>query len=180
MIHVVLSGPSGVGKSTLAEKLIRQGVCERNVSCTTRPKRANEINGVDYDFVSDEQFHQMVKRGEFVEVKEIFGHLYGTKLERIQKAKKPLLFVVDVDGMLSLKNARVPIMSIFILPPSLDLLKSRLMRRGSNTEKEIDQRIERATYEMAKKDLYDAQVINDDLTVCYKTVKEFIQSHEKS
>jgi guanylate kinase len=71
-------------------------------------------------------------------------------------------------------------MSIFILPPSLDLLKSRLMRRGSNTEKEIDQRIERATYEMAKKDLYDAQVINDDLTVCYKTVKEFIQSHEKS
>lgn len=116
MIHVVLSGPSGVGKSTLAEKLIRQGVCERNVSCTTRPKRANEINGVDYEFVSDEQFHQMVKRGEFVEVKEIFGHLYGTKLERIQKAKKPLLFVVDVDGMLSLKNARVPIMSIFILP----------------------------------------------------------------
>ena len=180
MKHIVLSGPSGVGKSTIAERLIKEGICERNISCTTRPKRAKELQGVDYDFVSDVEFHEMVKRGEFVEVKEIFGHLYGTKLKRIMEAKKPLLFVVDVDGMLSLKNAHISLSTLFILPPSLDELKTRLMRRGSNTMQEIERRIERASYEMTKKDLYDKQVINDDLNVCYNKVKEFIQSNEES
>ncbi len=180
MIHVVLSGPSGVGKSTIAEKLILEGVCERNISCTTRLQRPNEIDGVDYDFVSDQEFHEMVKRGEFVEVKEIFGHLYGTRLERIKKAKKPLLFVVDVDGMLSLKNAHVPLFTIFISPPSLEALKQRLMVRGTNTEEEIERRLERAHYEMTKKQLYDKQIINDDLDVCYKKVKESILHNEAS
>lgn len=179
MKHIVLSGPSGVGKSTIADRLIREGICERNISCTTRPRRVKEVRGVDYDFVSDSEFHEMVKRGEFVEVKEIFGHLYGTKLKRIQEAKKPLLFVVDVDGMLSLKNAHIPILTLFILPPSLDVLKTRLMRRGSNTMEEIDRRIERASYEMTKKDLYDKQLINDDLDVCYNKVKGFIESNEE-
>lgn len=179
MKHIVLSGPSGVGKSTIADRLIKEGICERNISCTTRPRRVKEVRGVDYDFVSDSEFHEMVKRGEFVEVKEIFGHLYGTKLKRIKEAKKPLLFVVDVDGMLSLKNAHIPILALFIIPPSLDVLKTRLMRRGSNTMEEIDRRIERASYEMTKKDLYDKQVINDDLDVCYNKVKGFIESNEE-
>jgi guanylate kinase len=179
MKHIVLSGPSGVGKSTIAERLIREGICERSVSCTTRPKRSKETEGLDYEFVDDEKFHDMAKNGEFVEVKEIFGHLYGTKLKRIQKAKKPLLFVVDVDGMLSLKNAQVPIISIFILPPNLELLKERLNRRDSNSSQEINQRIERAAYEMTKKDFYDMQVVNEDLQKCYNLVKEFILSHEK-
>ncbi|MFZ4773408.1 MAG: guanylate kinase [Chlamydiia bacterium] len=178
MIHIVLSGPSGVGKSTIADRLIKEGVCDRNISCTTRPQRPKELQGIDYDFVSDQQFHEMVKKGEFVEVKEIFGHLYGTRLKRIQDAKKPLLFVVDVDGMLSLKNAHIPIFTIFILPPDLETLKARLLLRGTNTEEEIARRLDRAQYEMTKKQLYDKQIINDDLNLCYKKVKESILHNE--
>lgn len=180
MKHVVLSGPSGVGKSTLAERLIKEGICDRNVSCTTRPKRAKEVDGLDYEFVNDLLFHDMAKKGEFVEVKEIFGHLYGTKVKKILQAKKPLLFVVDVDGMLSLKNAQVPLMTIFLSPPNLESLRERLMRRGTNSVQEINQRIDRAAYEMTKKDFYDIQVVNLDLEICYNTVKEYILSHEKS
>ncbi|MFZ4673077.1 guanylate kinase [bacterium] len=180
MKHVVLSGPSGVGKSTIAERLIHEGICERSISCTTRPKRGLEIEGLDYEFLTDEQFHECVKNAEFAEVEEIFGHLYGTKKKRIFEAKKPLVFVVDVDGMLSLKNAQVPLITIFILPPSLDSLRERLERRGANSAQEIQKRIERAGYEMAKKDFYDKQVVNLDLQTCYNTVKEYILSHEKS
>jgi guanylate kinase len=174
MRHVVLSGPSGVGKTTIANRLIQEGICERNISCTTRPKREYEVDGYDYDFVTESTFLDMIDQGKFAEHKKIFSHYYGTPRKRIEQAKKPLLFVVDVDGMLSLKKSGVPIVSLFIAPPNLESLRQRLLSRGTNTEQEIQTRVERAAYEMEKSSLYDHLFINDDLDVCYKKVKEFI------
>lgn len=166
---VVVTGPSGAGKSTITRELLR--CCRQldfSVSATTRSPRPGERNGVNYHFVSKEEFERLIKDGEFVEWEEVFpGVYYGTlrsELERIWRAGKHALLDIDIKGALRIKEQfgnRAIV--IFILPEEKQELHRRLLKRGTEQQKEIDQRLQRAEMELTLASRADYTVINQQL-----------------
>jgi guanylate kinase len=164
---VVISAPSGAGKTTIARAVLAaHPTFSFSVSATTRPKRDHEHDGVDYFFLSREEFLRRRDAGDFVETEEIYGNLYGTlksEIDRALAAGRHLLFDVDVKGGLSL-HARYPgALLIFIRPPSLDVLRQRLVNRGTDDEAAVDRRMERVAMEMERGRSFTHQVVNDEL-----------------
>jgi guanylate kinase len=164
---VVVSAPSGTGKSTLCAELRRRhsdiGV---SVSHTTRPPRGAERDGVEYYFVSEEFFERMVAAGEFLEWANVFGKRYGSsraEVERLLAAGKDVLFDIDVQGGRQIKRARPDALLIFLLPPSLAELQRRLRGRGTESEEQIRLRLRTAAEELRAGLQYDGHVVNDDL-----------------
>ncbi|MGC8764661.1 MAG: guanylate kinase [Brevinematia bacterium] len=173
---IVISGPSGVGKTTIYKKLLNElsDKIDFSISATTREPRKNEVNGVDYYFVSREEFENLIKNNEFVEWAIVYDHYYGTlkkEIERITKSGKNCLLDVDVQGGVNVKRNLPDSYLIFIKPPSKEALKERLIGRNLDDEKEIEKRLDVAEKEMKYAGFYDVVIENDDLESCYKRVK---------
>jgi guanylate kinase len=164
---LIVSGPSGSGKSTLVKKLLELPGTMLSISATTRPPRTNEKNGEWYYFVSDEEFRQMVERGEFLEHACVFGkHSYGTPkkwLDEARKQQRDLVLEIDVQGAEQVRRKVPESIAIFIVPPSKQELEKRLRARGQNREDEIGRRLEQARLEMQHYLDYDYVVINEDV-----------------
>ncbi len=163
---VVLSGPSGVGKNAIAERLMARAAVTRAITATSRAPRPGERNGVDYYFYDERSFREEIARGGFLEHAEVHGRLYGTPIAPLRKrleAGETTLLVIDVQGALELKSRGVPGIYVFIEPPSMEALEARLRSRASDDEVQVRLRLENARREMAERDRYDHRVLNDDL-----------------
>ena len=176
---IVISAPSGAGKTTLCGELQRRKpYIKFSVSCTTRPKRKYEVDSVNYHFLSDQEFTKKVENNEFVEYENVHGYYYGTLSKTLEDAlakQEMVLFDVDVNGAMAIKsNYPDNTCTIFILPPSIDDLKKRLIQRGSETEERIDKRLERTAQEMEYKDKFDVCIINDNLAIAAEELNELI------
>jgi len=174
----VVSAPSGGGKTTLNRRLLAEHpVLDIAVSHTTRAARASEQAGVHYYFVSKGEFEERVKNGEFLEHATVHGHLYGTskaEVERIGKAGKKTLLEIDVQGWINAKPLIPQAISIFILPPSLEILWQRLEHRGSDPLPVRWLRLQNAYNEIEKANNYDFFIANDDLEISYRKLKSII------
>lgn len=162
---IVISGPAGVGKSTVAEQVCRRLGLTESVSATTRARRPDEVSGRDYIFISDEEFKDRVARGEFLEHARVHGHLYGTPrrpVERALAAGECRLLVIDVQGAMQVKQRWPRALFIFLDAPDA-ALRRRLRARGSETPEEVEARLTAAQRERDCKERYDHCVINDDL-----------------
>jgi guanylate kinase len=165
---IVISAPSGAGKTTVARHLLQRFPQLRfSVSATTRPERPGEVDGRDYFFWSREQFEQAIARGELVEYEEIFGHLYGTLRSQVEQALSAgefLLFDIDVKGALALRRAYPEqTFLIYVAPPSIEELERRLRQRGTESEEQIRRRLERAAMELQFQDHFDVVIRNEQL-----------------
>jgi guanylate kinase len=164
---LIVSGPSGSGKSTLVKKILELPGTMLSVSCTTRPPRNTESDSKWYNFVTEEDFQQMVARGDFLEYAQVFGkHWYGTPrkwLDQARAQKKDLVLEIDVQGALQVKRKVPDAMAVFVLPPSRAELVKRIRARGQDSEEEIVRRLERARQEMLSYSSYDFAIINDNL-----------------
>ncbi len=161
---IVLSAPSGVGKTTVIQYLMSQREdIVTSVSATTRKPRPGEREGVDYYFISNQEFNEKIKRGEFVEYAQVHDELYGTlhsELQRRIESGKDVLLELDVQGMRSIKNKYPQAVTIFMLPPSMKEMELRLKSRGSENEEKIQKRIKRAFEEMKARLEFDYNIIN--------------------
>ena len=181
---IVISAPSGAGKTTLCSELQRRKPhIKFSVSCTTRPKRVHEIDGVNYHFLSEQGFTEKLQNNEFIEFENVHGYFYGTLRKTLEDAltqQEMILFDVDVNGAMAIKsNYSENTYTIFILPPSLDDLKKRLIQRGSETEERINKRLERTAQEMEYKAKFDACIINDDLAIAAEELNKLITKQNK-
>lgn len=163
----IISAPSGSGKSTLVNRLMA-AVPDLmfSISYTTRQPRGGEQNGQNYRFAERAEFEAMIARGEFLEYAEVFGNYYGTHrgiLEEAQKNGQDLILDIDVQGARQLKEQIPAAATIFILPPSREILESRLRARGEDREEVIDRRLRDAAEEIKKYDQYDYVLINENL-----------------
>ncbi len=179
---MVVSAPSGAGKSTICRRLV-----ERNenlvfsVSTTTRPPRADETDGVDYRFVSEESFDRMLKEEAFLEWAEVHGHRYGTSREAVRQeldANHDVMLDIDVQGGRQVKELFPEAVMVFLAPPSLDELERRLRSRGTESKEEIERRLTNARREIEQMKEYDYLVINDDLERAVRDI-ESIRRAEK-
>ena len=178
-LMLVLSSPSGAGKSTIARNLIESDASfELSVSVTTRPRRGSEIEGVHYHFVSQREFDSLRDSDALLEWAEVHGNSYATPREPAEKAMaegRDMLFDIDWQGAKQLKEKmRGDIVSIFILPPSMTELKARLQRRAEDSAKTIETRLENARAEIEHWREYDYVVINDDLDRAFTSVKAIV------
>ncbi|MEJ5286890.1 MAG: Guanylate kinase [Candidatus Kapaibacterium sp.] len=177
---IVLSAPSGAGKTTLAKHLLSTfPQFKFSVSATTRKPRPNEVDGKDYHFLSEGEFKQLIANGGFVEYEQIFGNYYGTLKSEIEKSLQKgeiVVFDIDVKGALSIKRL-FPNESflIFISPPSIEVLKERLIKRGTESSEQLQKRWERIQMEMEQRDKFDYVLVNDDLEEAKKELIEIVQ-----
>ena len=171
---VLISGPSGCGKSTIIQRLVSDERVEFSVSATTRPMRSGEAEGVDYHFLSTEEFRAKVEDGAFIEYAEVYGNLYGTlraPMEAAIEAGRVFLVEIDVQGALQLRALEEPGVYVFIAPPSFDELKRRLEGRGTESPEVLERRLKKAEDEYRERVKYDHVVINDDLDRAVEEVR---------
>ena len=182
---IIFSAPSGSGKTTIVRELLKHFKnFEFSISATSRQPRGAEQNGVDYYFLSSEEFRERVARGEFVEWEEVYaGTCYGTlrsEMERIWAAGNIIVFDVDVMGGINLKRLfGDDACSIFIMPPSIEELERRLRGRGTDAEEVIAKRIAKAEFELSKSEEFDHTVVNDVLEDAVTEATRIIESFIK-
>ena len=164
---VVLSAPSGAGKTTIAKALVEGSEdVVFSVSATTRPARDHEVDGVDYRFLSEPKFRAMIEADEFVEWAHVHGHLYGTSRKALQEALDDgrfLILDVDVQGAMQMRQRVPDVVLVFVIPPSADALVERLRERGTEGEDTVARRIEHARGELEQASQFDYIVINENL-----------------
>ena len=181
---LVISGPSGTGKGTLIKRLMEEDPSlVFSVSATTRAPRPGEIDGVHYHFVTNEQYDELVAQDAFVEYATVHANRYGTLRSevygRLEKGENVVLDI-DVQGALNVIASEKEKVSIFILPPSMKVLRERLTGRGTETQEAIDRRLNNAIWELSQKDHYEYKVINDDLDEAVRTVQAIIEAEKHS
>ena len=183
---VVLSAPSGCGKTSIVERLLkRHQDWVRSISATTRKPRVDEKDSQDYFFLSREAFEQKVRDGEMLEHAEIYGNLYGTPCDFVRDqvaSGKAVIMTIDVQGTKQIMESwgkGNPLLSIFILPPSVKVLRERLTGRHTETPEEIEKRIEIAQDEIKAAKLYDHTVINQNLDQAVLEIEEIILNVSK-
>ena len=173
----IMSGPSGVGKSTIIKRLLDDERFALSVSATTRKSRDGEQDGVHYYFLSEEEFVARMERGEFLEHAIVHGKdRYGTlesEVKRLVDAGRIVILDIDVQGFLNLETS-VETTSIFVAPTRFEVLEQRLRSRGSESEESLERRLETARWELEHKDRYDHVVTNDDLDRAVTTIKELL------
>jgi len=164
---IVVSSPSGGGKGTLIDRVLKTvpGV-SYSVSYTTRPPRGTEQNGREYFFVSAATFEEMIRRGEFLEWANVYGHLYGTSRSQVEQeraAGHDIILEIDVQGAASIRAAIDDAVSIFILPPSFELLRQRLVMRGTDSPADLEKRLRGAPAEVEQHKHFQYVILNDDI-----------------
>jgi len=166
---IIFSAPSGAGKTTIVRQLLAlRNDLEFSISACSRPKRPNEIDGVDYYFISTEEFKNRIKNDEFLEWQEVYeNNFYGTlksEVERIWVKGKHVIFDVDVVGGLNIKKyGQQNALAIFVMPPSVEKLEERLKSRSSETMETLKKRLDKANYELTFADKFDRIIVNDNL-----------------
>ncbi len=178
---LVMSSPSGAGKTTIARELLKRDPdIKMSVSATTRPPRPGEENGKDYFFVSEEKYKLMVSAGEFLEHAKVFDNFYGTPREPMEealKAGRDVLFDVDWQGTQQLReNARDDLVSIFVLPPSKDELAKRLTGRAQDSENVVRKRMAKASDEMSHYIEYDYIIVNNEIEESVERVRSILDA----
>ncbi len=178
---LVLSGPSGAGKGAIAAGMLeRDRGLWRSVSITTRQRRTGEIDGVDYLFVTPEEFEAIRERGGCLECFEVFGHWYGTPREPVVghlATGQDVLLEIDVQGAMAVREAYPDAVLIFVRPPSRAVQRARLERRGQDSPETIERRLARADSEEAAAERFDGVVINDDLGQAIDEVAAIVEAH---
>ena len=183
-LMLVLSSPSGAGKTTLSRQLLdNDSQIQLSVSCTTRPKRPGERDGIDYRFVDTPTFSGMIERGEFLEHARVFGHYYGTPKEPVERALssgKDVLFDIDWQGTQQLKDpakkVKGDLVTVFILPPSTRDLEKRLLTRAQDSKDVVVQRMDKAADEMSHYAEYDYVIVNRDIGTSLSNLKAILTS----
>ncbi|MEW6744225.1 MAG: guanylate kinase [Planctomycetota bacterium] len=164
---VVVSGPSGSGKTTICRRLLEHPCVDWSVSATTRPPRPGERNGKEYHFYSRQRFDEAIANDEFVEWAEVYGHRYGTLkaplLAALDRPGRIYLLEIDVQGALQLQDKGFKGSYILVVPPSIEVLRERLEKRGMNDPADLRRRLDKAAWEMAQRQRYDFVIVNDDL-----------------
>ena len=182
-IMVILSSPSGVGKTTLTKKIQQKYPSFKiSVSHTTRPPRSNEVNGVDYHFVSMEKFKELIEQNKFYEYAEIFENYYGTLKENVDQTiiNNDIIFDIDWQGTKQLsKFKNLKLVKIYLITDSKKELKNRLIKRDQNSEEEIKKRFSAFDQDIKHWNDYDYIVINKNLDVCFKQIEKIIENRKK-
>ena len=177
-LMLILSSPSGAGKSTLTRNLKTENNLDLSVSVTTRAKRPSEIDGVHYRFIDRASFDQMKQHNDLLEWAEVHGNGYGTPRKEVEAslaAGRDVLFDIDWQGTQQIvAKARADVVTIFILPPSIAELRSRLVRRAEDAPDVIAKRLGNARDEIARWNKYDYVIVNDDLQAAYESVKAIL------
>ena len=183
---IVISAPSGAGKTSIVHYLLKNmSELSFSVSACSRDKRENETNGVDYHFLGVEGFKKKIKVDAFLEWEEVYSNqYYGTlksEVERIWKEDKTVIFDIDVVGGLNIKKQYPKeCLSIFIMPPSIDVLRERLSGRSSESEEKIEIRLNKASEEISRNQEFDTVILNDDFEIACKETLEVISNFIKS
>lgn len=175
---LVVSAPSGTGKTTIVERLV-QIVPDLALSrsYTSRPTRAGESNGVDYNFVSRPRFEEMAGGGEFLEWADVFGNLYGTCAEDVERhlaRGRDLVLVIDVQGARQVRERCKDTVGVFMLPPSFEVLEQRLRGRSKDSEEAMQRRLQTARDEVAGFVDYDYVIVNDELEACVQRLRAIV------
>ncbi|MBY0281756.1 MAG: guanylate kinase [Alphaproteobacteria bacterium] len=182
-VMLVLSSPSGAGKTSIVKELLKQ---ESNIitsiSVTTRPARPGEIDGHDYHFIDHDNYHQMLKAGELLEHAEVYGNFYGTPKTPVYEALsigKDIIFDLDWQGTQQLSAAaRADLVSIFILPPSLEELENRLRKRAQDSEEVVKRRMASASHDLTHWAEYDYVIINENFEYSVECVRSILKSEK--
>lgn len=178
----VLSAPAGTGKTTLVRMLIRDFDCiAESVSCTTRSIRPGEVAGKDYYFLSQEEFEEKIRSGDFLEYAQVFGNYYGTSkayVQEQQQAGKHVFLIIDTQGAMQLRKKQFPAVYVFLSPPSLEELKGRLEKRQTETSEVIAERLSWAQEELERMQDYDYHIINDELEEAYTILRSIVIAEE--
>jgi guanylate kinase len=176
---IVISGPSGVGKSTICREVVRRTGAAVSISMTTRPKSVSEVDGVDYCFVTKDQFAKAVREGGLLEHAEVFGNFYGTPKEPVVKTineGRNVILTIDVQGGLQVQKQFPDAELVFILPPDTGELVERIGKRGRDTSEDMQRRLSGSAEEMAvAREHYSRMVVNDDLERAINEVIKIVQ-----
>jgi len=189
-LFIVMSAPSGCGKSTLIDMLLQEyHDIVYSISCTTRQPRGEEEDGLDYHFLAKERFEELVGQGAFIEYAKVHDNYYGTlkaPIEEVLAEGNSMILDIDVQGAAKVRDyvrklpdtdpLKVGYVDVFINPPSLEELRERLERRGTDAPEVIERRMQNAEGEMSRAGEYMFQVTNDDLAVCYKRLCDLIDA----
>ena len=182
-VLIIVSAPSGCGKSTVVHRLMEKRENLRfSVSATTRKPREGETDGVDYYFVSRQEFRRMVEENEFLEHAEYVGNCYGTPRAPVEEQLKKgcdVYLDIDVQGAMQVKALRPETLMIFLMPPSVEELERRLVKRGNNTPEEIKGRLAAAEREFAFRDRFDHVVVNDEVERAVDEISQLIDEQKR-
>ena len=177
---IVISAPSGAGKTSIVHQLLKDiPALSFSVSASSRERRGNEVHGKDYYFLGVEEFQQKIKEDAFLEWEQVYeNQYYGTlksEIERIWSEEKTIIFDVDVVGGLNIKKQYPKeCLSIFIMPPSIEVLADRLIGRGSESDESVKKRLDKAEEEISKNKQFDTVILNDNFEIAYEQTKEMI------
>ena len=181
-LFIVLSGPSGAGKTSFVERALKErSWLEKTVSCTTRPPRPGEVSGKSYHFLSREEFERLRNKKAFVEWAEVYGALYGTSFKEVRGVwgrGHGIIKDLDIQGARSVRRAFSRVITVFIAPPSLQELRERFLKRGSDPSS-LDIRLARAEEEMSRATDYDHIIVNGDFETAWKKLKKIVEKAGK-